>query len=412
MNTNIFVLFKSLHLNLWAYLLILCYYLCEILLLVEIMKKEKIYDIVVVGAGIAGCCSAYFLKKKGLSVLLVDRSGVSATGGSSAAGAFVSPKIGKGSQLQQLTNKAFEFAKDFYINNFPKYFYQTGIIRMPKDNSDAKKFIEYNKFNSSKKEWIDREELAKYNIKEDNRSFLFKEAGVCDAPNMCKNIIKNIEYRQYLVEKLIYKDDYWQLGKIKAKKVILSTGYENSLFDMRYMGVKGTWGSRGDYKSSLDLKVSMHKKISISANINGIIKVGATHVKSKEPCIICNGEPLKKLETIASNMVNSKDFKLKETFCGMRSGSKDYFPLVGGVIDVPFMLKNYPKILKGAKPPIKKIDNLYICNGLGGRGFVFAPLMAKILANYIVDNIEIDSRVNPNRLFLKWCRKSSDLDRN
>jgi tRNA 5-methylaminomethyl-2-thiouridine biosynthesis bifunctional protein len=411
MNTNIFVLFKSLHQNLWARLKIFCYYLYKNLLLVEIMQEENIYDIVVVGAGIAGCCLSYFLKKKGLKVLLVDRSGVSATGGSFSAGAFVSPKIGKGSPLQQLTNEAFEFAKDFYTEEFPKYFSQTGVIRIPKDIDDAKKFIEYEKFNSSKREWIDKEGLNKHSIKEDNSSFLFSEAGVCDAPNMCKSIIEGIEYRQYLVDEVTYSSGYWSIGDIKARKLALSTGYENSLFDMRYMGVKGTWGSRGDYETSLDLKVSMHKKISISANIDGVVKIGATHIKSKEPCLICDGEPLKELERIASTMVDSRDFKLKRLFCGMRSGSKDYFPLVGGVIDVPFMLERYPKILKGAKPPIKKIDNLYILNGLGGRGFVFAPLMAKLLADYIVDGVEIDKRVNPDRLFLKWCRKSPDLDR-
>ncbi|HIC78150.1 MAG TPA: FAD-binding oxidoreductase, partial [Sulfurovum sp.] len=80
------------------------------------MKK---YDAIVVGAGIAGCSSAYFLKERGLNVLVIDRSGVAATGGSSAAGAFVSPKIGKGSPLQSLTNEAFEFSKDFYLKHFP-----------------------------------------------------------------------------------------------------------------------------------------------------------------------------------------------------------------------------------------------------------------------------------------------------
>jgi tRNA 5-methylaminomethyl-2-thiouridine biosynthesis bifunctional protein len=120
---------------------------------------------------------------------------------------------------------------------------------------------------------------------------------------------------------------------------------------------------------------------------------------------MCNGQPLKSLEKIASTMVTTKDFKLKETFCGMRSSSRDYFPLVGDVVDSQYMLKTYPKILKGAKVPLKKIPNLYICNGFGGRGFVFAPLMGKILSDYIVDNIKIDSRVNPDRLFLKWCRR-------
>jgi len=368
---------------------------------------KNIYDIVVIGAGIAGACSAFFLKQKGLSVLVIDRAGIASTGGSSAAGAFVSPKIGKGSPLQHLTNEAFEFAKDFYTQQFPKYFTQTGIIRIPKDSQDSKKFVEYDKFNSAKREWIDKTKLNRYNITQEYSSFLFTEAGVCDAPNMCSDILKDIDYKQYLVDEVVYKDNYWHIDNIRAQKVVLATGYENSLFDMRYMGVKGTWGSRGDYESNLDLKVSMHKKISISANINGIIKIGATHIKSKEPCILCDGQPLKGLEELASTMVNTTDFKLKETFCGMRAGSKDYFPLVGGVIDVRYMLEKYPKILKGAKPQIKKIDNLYICNGVGGRGFVFAPLMAKILSDYIVEAKEIDSRVNPDRLFLKWCRKSN-----
>ena len=89
------------------------------------------YDTIIIGAGIAGCCTAYTLQKKGQKVLLVDRSAVAASGGSGAAGAFVSPKIGKGSTLQILTNEAFHFSKDFYLKHFPDYFHQTGVIRIP-----------------------------------------------------------------------------------------------------------------------------------------------------------------------------------------------------------------------------------------------------------------------------------------
>jgi tRNA 5-methylaminomethyl-2-thiouridine biosynthesis bifunctional protein len=192
---------------------------------------------------------------------------------------------------------------------------------------------------------------------------------------------------------------------LNAKNIVLSTGHENTLLDMRYMGVRGTWGSRGDYYSNLKLDVSMHKKISVSANINGVIKLGATHVKAKEPCRVCDGRPLKSLEEAAFHMVDISDFTLKETFCGMRAGSKDYFPLAGKVIDVPYMLETYPAIVRGAKPPLKYLDKLYICNGVGGRGFVFAPLLAEWLSALIVDGKEMDKRVDPDRLFLKWCRK-------
>jgi tRNA 5-methylaminomethyl-2-thiouridine biosynthesis bifunctional protein len=173
------------------------------------------------------------------------------------------------------------------------------------------------------------------------------------------------------------------------------------------MGVRGTWGSRGDYYSKLKSDVSMHKSISISANIDGIIKLGATHNKAKNPCMACDGKPLKSLEEQASQMVDMSDFVLKETFCGMRAGSKDYFPLVGRVIDASYMLETYPTIVRGAKPEFKYADNLYILNGVGGRGFVFAPLMAEMLAEHIVEGKVLDKRVNPDRLFLKWCRKRS-----
>ena len=389
----------------------------------------KPYDTIIIGAGIAGCCAAYALQQKGQKVLLLDRSGVAASGGSGAAGAFVSPKIGKGSALQALTNEAFHFSKDFYLKHFPKYFHQTGVIRIPKDVEDAEKFSTYEAFNNSTFSWVNKEELNTLGIKNSEKSFMFEEAGVCDAPEMCVAILEQVSFMQMDVESLEWDGECWILRQaqepsvrqaqepvaeflvtelvevVEAKNIVLATGYQNDLFDMRYMGVKGTWGSRGDYTSSLDLEVSMHKSISVSANINGIIKIGATHVKSKEPCMVCDGEPLKGLFQSASQIVDTSDFVLKETFCGMRSGSKDYFPLVGSVIDVPFMLENYPTITRGAKPTVKKMDNLYICNGLGGRGFVFAPLMAELLAEQIVEGKEMDKRVCPDRLFLKWCRK-------
>jgi tRNA 5-methylaminomethyl-2-thiouridine biosynthesis bifunctional protein len=122
--------------------------------------------------------------------------------------------------------------------------------------------------------------------------------------------------------------------------------------------------------------------------------------------MVCDGEPLKQLFDKASTMIDTSDFRLKETFCGMRSGSKDYFPLLGEIIDVEYMLNSYPKITKGEKvAKFKKLKNLYISNGVGGRGFVFAPLMGKMLSNVIRYGEDIDRRFTPDRLFLKWCRK-------
>lgn len=370
--------------------------------------KQK-YDTIIIGTGIAGCSIAYTLSKKGQEVLLIDKSDKVASGGSGAAGAFVSPKIGKGSPLQKLTNEAFIFARDFYIKNFPQFFKQTGVVRIPKDDKDNIKFNIYKDFNNTSYENFSKENLKNNNINSKYDGFLFQDAGVCDSLELCNALVKNIDRTSFMVNKITEQDNIWYIGKYSATNLILATGYENNLIDNRYMGIRGTWGSRGDFKSSLKIPFSLHQNLSISKNLDGIIKIGATHNKSLTPCLVCHNHPVKELINKASNLIDIKKIELIKTFCGMRSGSKDYFPLVGDIIDTEYMLKKYPKIKKGAKEPLKKIDNLYILNGLGGRGFVFAPLMADILANYIINNQEIDSRVNPDRLFFKWCRKKDNI---
>lgn len=364
------------------------------------------YDTIIVGAGVAGATAAYFLSKKGQKVLVLEKNGI-ASGGSGAAGAFVSPKIGKGSPLQQLTNEAFSFAKDFYLATSPDFFHQTGVLRLPKDEEDAKKFTAYEPFNTNRYENYTKEKLQTLGIETEFESFFFPEAGACDAKKLCEFLLQEIDVVEYEVKQITQKDGIWYADAYKATNIVLATGYESNLADLRYMGIKGTWGTRGDFSSSLDLNVSMHQSMSVGANMDGIIKLGATHEKGVKEPVPCEALQALSLKEKASSLIDTSDLELQEVFCGMRAGSKDYFPLVGKVIDVSFMFENYPTIVRGAKPELKHVENLFVLNGLGGRGFVFAPFMAELLSKCIIDKEEVDKRIDPDRLFLKWCRKLS-----
>jgi tRNA 5-methylaminomethyl-2-thiouridine biosynthesis bifunctional protein len=372
----------------------------------------KTYDTIIIGAGIAGASLAYTLTKQNQKVLVVDKNGI-AFGGSGAAGAFVSPKIGKGSPLQTLTNEAFSFAKDFYLSVCPQFFHQSGVIRIPKEVEDAKKFSEYEAFNENRYENYSKAQLRSLGIKSEFESFYFPEAGDCDAVDVCEFLLKDVDIVQINVSSIEWDGKYWSVLRQaqepvvegRATNIVLATGFESDLADLRYMGIRSTWGTRGDFVSSLSLDVSMHQSMSVGANVGGIIKLGATHEKEVKEVVYCKEKQALELKEKASSLIDTSDLVLQKVYCGMRAGSKDYFPLLGKVIDVPFMLENYPAIVRGAKPEMKYMDNLFVCNGLGGRGFVFAPLMGQMLADSIVNNTEIDKRVNPDRLFLKWCRK-------
>ena len=365
----------------------------------------RICDIAIIGGGIAGSLIAYTLKKEFKTILVFDKRGI-AKGGSGAAGAFISPKIGKGSTLQTLTNNSFLEAISFYKNNFPNFFNQTGVLRVPKDSEDNLKFNSYKPYLQKPYLEYSKEKISSIGLNILFDSIFFKKAGVCEAQPLCNSLLEDIEFKKEEIISLKKEKNNWILNNFYiAKKVILATGYETNLIDIDYMGIKGTWGSRGDFKTSKSLNISLHQNFSISASKNQIVKIGATHEKEIKKYKNCESIILDDLKEKASKTLLDSNLELKEIFCGMRSGSKDYFPLVGKIVDVSFMLKTYPKIKKGAKPNLKYLENIYILNGLGGRGFVFSPLMAKYLKYLILEEKETPKEINPDRLFLKWCRK-------
>ncbi len=78
------------------------------------MNKKK-FDYVVIGAGIAGCSLAYFLSKYSKSILLIDRNSQVAFGASGAAGAFLSPLLGKPNDFKDLVTKSLIFSTNFFL---------------------------------------------------------------------------------------------------------------------------------------------------------------------------------------------------------------------------------------------------------------------------------------------------------
>ena len=366
----------------------------------------QIYDLAVIGAGIAGCAIANYAHKEGKKVIIIDRASSPATGGSGAAGAFISPKLGHKTPLLELTNLAYKYAVDFYAKSYSNFFDQSGIVRVPKDKKDEAK-LEFYKDIIGYGDILEVSELEKLGIKAKLKALYFEDAGVCDAQGLCKALIKDIEFSQIDVNSIKSQDSLQVINsKIKAKNIVFATGYQGFKDYLQYMGLRKVWGSRGDFYTNSNIKVSIHQNLSVSAKLNGIIKIGASHVKAENPCMVCNGKPLENLIKEARELAKIDNLELKETFCGMRSGSRDYIPLVGKIIDANYMLKEYPKIKQGYKrAPIKYQEFMYVLNGLGGRGFVFAPLMAKWLYEYIFEKKEINPMVNPDRLFLKWARK-------
>ena len=83
--------------------------------------------------------------------------------------------------------------------------------------------------------------------------------------------------------------------------------------------------------------------------------------------------------------------------------------MVGQLIDSKTTIDKYPHLVNGSHVKdemLSKYDNLYVLNGVGGRGYVLSPFLAKQLVDNILDKNELEDEIKVHRMFKRWVKKS------
>lgn len=377
------------------------------------------YDYLIIGAGAAGCGIAHFLKEAGKNVAIIDRDGV-ASGASGAAGAFLSPLAGKKNPYNSFVNDSLTFSLDFYEKLSSSSLIKNGVLRVADENfsKDSLNEIE-NEFYSSEK----LQTLS--NDFKDIEGFYYKDAGHINPSEIAKKMIEDCDFYKIDVTDLKYEDGVYEASSIKAKNIILTQGVSTSLIDAPYIELSPIFGLRLDAKTTTKIPFNIHKSISISTNKHdSTIAIGATQQRHDASFMECNTtcdkcsfyvdsekEQVEYLLAQAKELIDLKDLEVVKTYKGARASIKSYFPVVGELIDYEASLKKYPSISNGTKIPKESLlyhPNLYIINALGSRGFVFAPYLAKILSQHLLEKKDIPDEISAQKLFFKYARKKRD----
>ncbi|WP_294966406.1 FAD-dependent oxidoreductase, partial [Sulfurimonas sp.] len=235
-------------------------------------------------------------------------------------------------------------------------------------------------------------------------------------------MVEDCDFYKKDIYKLIFKDNIYYVEDIKAKKIILAQGVSKSLVSHPYFNISPIFGLRIDVKTSTNIPFNIHKSISISTNKkDGMVAIGATHDRhdsSQLECITtcdkCNfyvdqeKDQVNSLLSKAKELINLEDLEVVKTYKGARATIKSYFPLIGKIVNYESSLKKHPSIKNGTKISQDCLDyypNTYIINALGSRGFVFAPYLAKILSEHILNESPIPKDISTQKLFYKAARK-------
>jgi glycine/D-amino acid oxidase-like deaminating enzyme len=362
----------------------------------------KQYDYVIVGAGICGCTTAYELHKNSQkNILLIDKLSDVAQGASGAAGAFLSPLLGKPNDFKDLVTKSLKYSTNFYKKNSGKFINNCGTIRIPKDEIDKEKFDSYKPF-------------MDFEYEEKEGGYYFEIGSIVETYNTCKELTKAIEKKfNYEVVSIKYEKENWCINdEIITKNLILTTGADTKLIEEKYFNIRPVWGQRIDIETSTCININYHKECSLSVSKQTtkgtyISSIGATHHRNVYEKKIDNNDTQELLKK-ANDIKQLSDVKVLKILAGARASSVDYLPIVGEVIDSKKTLEEFPYLKNGThvnEERFSRYKNLYVINGVGGRGFVLAPYLAKHLSALILSKKECEKSVTTDRLFKRWVKK-------
>lgn len=355
-----------------------------------------LYDYLIIGGGSAGCHLAYFLAQEGHSVALVEKQKIG-EGASGAAGAFLSPAIGKNNPIQQLINTSLEFALPFYQNLCPTALTQKGLLRIPKNDSDTKKFEEY-------------EPSIPFPFEKRSGGFFFENAGILDVEPVLNTLLQSISvFENTPINHIRYDEAVWHAEDLRAKNIVFANGADSIPLELPYIAIRPIWGQRVEIQSDSVLNHNHHKKLSISANRNSTntISIGATHLRNTRETPITREVSLN-LITQAQEDIELKNPQVIQEFGGIRAASPDFLPITGQLIDAGSTLEKYPEINRGRKIPLESLcyfPQAYILNGLGARGFVYGPFCAKALSDFLTHQTPLPNTIELSRLFFRWAKR-------
>lgn len=201
------------------------------------------------------------------------------------------------------------------------------------------------------------------------------------------------KYKEHLIKNKLFQEESFDYALLKeesqsirykdiqAKHIIFAEGFgmhANPYF--KELPLDGTKGELLTIKApQLNLDVILNTSVFILPLGNDLFKIGATYNWNDKTDLPTEEGKTELTERIKE--IISCDFEIIEHFAGVRPTVKDRRPLIG----------TYPNH-----------DSIHILNGLGTRGVMLGPAMAKALFENIEYQKPLDSTIDIKR-FAKKC---------
>lgn len=369
-------------------------------------KATTIKKVAIIGAGIAGCTTAYALARRGIAVTVIDKHGIATEASGNPQGAMYA-KLAAGEATHS------EIYVQGYLQSL-RWLSQhletgdgwdsCGLIQLASTEKEAlrqKKFINNTHYPSELLHPIDAQQASDISgVTMENGGLFFPDAGWVSPQRLCQKLLQHplitLE-KQHIEDIATFKKD-----NNFSHVVIACANQSQALLPTCYLPTKSIRGQLTYLEQSPNLQLPtglrtvLCGKGYIAPAHQGTFCLGASYN-------IKDNETQMRLSDHQNNFGYLDDFgkefqqlhiQLNEQAAnsfpgrtGFRCTTPDYLPMVGPLIDEECFDHEFTAIRKNlARYPrqaAKFHEGLYLNIGHGSRGLTSAPLCAELIASYL-----------------------------
>jgi glycine oxidase len=343
-----------------------------------------IYDYIIVGSGLAGICFAETALQNNKTIIVINDDSQNS---SRVAAGLYNPVILKRFTEVWQSKQQLELLYKFYGHLEQKLGvqldYKIPLLRkyfsIEEQNnwfaaSDKPNLTDYLSTNIVTKKWTNID--APFGFGEVLHTGYVDTAALLSFYTDFLSSIDAYVNATFNYDEISFMENWIEYGEYKSQHIVFAEGY--GMLSNPFFNALPLDGAKGELllikAPELKLEVAIKTSIFILPVGNDLYKVGATYNwtdKTNTP----TQEGKEELLTELKELIQC-DFEVIEHYAGIRPTVKDRKPMLGS-------------------HPIHK--NLHLLNGLGTRGVMLAPSMAKMLFEHIEHGTDLDPQVNIQR---------------
>ncbi len=386
--------------------------------------KPSKKQVIIVGAGLAGCFTAHLLARRGFQVTVLDTASEVAGGASGVQKAVLYPQLsGYASPLSEWMLQAFLFAHRTYAK-----WIHAGLFP-----GELKGLLQFNAKHASLDTWLAAyKALARFvdadtasrlaGVSIDSEALFVPRGGWVDTPALCRFLIDTpgIDWRPNTqVDVLQYEAGLWHLAKMHAPVVVLANGAHAANFlETKHLPLelfRGQMTAIQSNDASCMLKLPLCGSGHVLPADEGMHWLGASfhpEIPNAVAPTNDNQENLEKLAALPTPVIWSSN--MCASWSEVRAKTPDYLPLVGPLPDVLAFQTQFLALSKDGGQTIEKpgayYPDLYLCAGFGSRGLTSIPLAASHLVATICHepaplSQSLVENIAPARFLLKQIKQ-------